>query len=356
MLFKSTPEIMAVNSSASSNINFASIRPKVEQAATSYLLPRVGRQLLSHIATAYSGSTPLNPAQLQVLTLMQKVVAAWALWHYVPVSEVSLTDGGAFRNETETSKTAYQNQVNNLRDELMAEAYSHEENLLSHLYSLKPENPVAEPEAGSEAYLYNLFANSAEYTRYNQLFITGPADLQQQYHTAQPGRNYHAIRPLLYDVQQLIMPHIVSPQLYKRMLQLAQAKNSPTQPTELELWPQLIEMVKKYLTYTTLHRGIASKALSWDARGITAYMGSTKATRDEDSKRGNLSADHFNHFATELHRQADEWKAALSFYLQQHSSNLVFPEYFEWWQAATAQPAIEAATPQDDFDNTFGLF
>lgn len=355
IIFKTTAEVVACTSAANTNINFASLRPKLLQAQEKYLQPKVGRALLQHILTAYHGSTPLPAPVAALLPRMQAVVATWAMWHYVPISEVSVTDGGTLRHETETSKTAYQNQITNLRRELMDEAHQAEEMLLSHLFALKPNPDAPAPEADA---LFNLFANSPEFARYNKLLITGPTQLEQLFYSHQPGRNYHTLRPTLYDVQQLLLPHVISPALAWRLLTYLPPAAGPTQATEAEQLPQLMELVCKWLLYTALYRSVASRGLSYDERGLTVYMSTNKATHDDDSKRSHAATDHIDKYHAELYRQAQEWQRALSFFLDANSTNIVWPEYSTWLaqKAAANNTLPEARQPEHQGDNVFGMF
>lgn len=355
IIFKTTDEVVAATSAGNSNINFASLRPKLLQAQEKYLQPRIGRALMQHILTAYHSTTALAAPVAALLPRMQAVVAAWAMWHYVPISEVSITDGGTLRHETDTAKTAYQNQVTNLRRELMAEAHQAEEALMQHLFALKPNPEAPAPEADA---LYTHFTTSPEFARYNQLFITSPTHMEQLLYSEQPGRNYHALRPMLYDVQRLLLPQLISPALATRLLTYLPPAAGPSQPTEAAHHPELMEALCKWLLYTALYRSVASRGLSYDERGLTVYMSSNKSTNDDDSKRSHAATDHIDVYHRELHRQAEEWKHTLSFLLQQQSTNIVWPEYAEWLAQKTAatNPIPPPRQPQHAGDNVLGLF
>lgn len=347
MLIKSTTDLTASTSAANSNINFPSLRPKIQSAELQYLIPIIGRELYNHVDEWYTAEGPEGP-ESEILPYMQKVVASWALHHFIAIAEVSISDGGVFRTETDNSKTAYQNQVNNLRKELMLEAQQAENLLLQYLDAIIPPDQGE----GNGADLKAMWVSSPEFIRYRSLFIKNAIEFQQIFHSAQPYRNYHAIRPILYDVQNLILPAIISRTFYAALLE----KNKEAEAEWSNAEIILLTYINKWLTYTTIHRAIASQSLSWDERGLTSYQSTARATGDDDSKRGHAQPHHINHYAAELQRQADEWKTELSFYLDSTATNLVFKEYYEYKQALTTPKEITTYDPTSPSDNTYGLF
>lgn len=371
MLIPSTAALISSTSAANANINFASLQPKLRAAETQYLIPIIGTALYNHM-TAWLAANPTGwspdqpapnpePEEHKLLPYLQRVIAPWALYHYVPIAEVSISDGGVFRSETETTKTAYQNQVTNLRRELMHEAQQAETMLLQYLEALQatsPEGDVApeDPEP-TPTDLKSLWTQSPEFTRYRTLFITNALEFNELFHSQQPYRNYYALRHLLYDCQFLILPGILTPGFYQVLLE--KQKTEAAKPTG-DGWTddekQLLLKVKKYLAYIAVFRGIAAQALSWDERGLTVYLAANKATHDDDSKRSLTTPAHLNHYAAEISRQAEEWKKDLSFFLDTKASNLVFKEYYEAKQEERKQAEPESLIPDSRDHNTFGLF
>lgn len=118
-------------------------------AESKFLKKEIGAELLATLKAAKSGTDPI---QLEALKLAQYAVANKAMSDYVPEGEIQIEGNNIVRHESETSKSMYQYQRNQLIDTLSYKAYEFLEELLK----------FAEANAAADKLNWD---QSAEYTR-----------------------------------------------------------------------------------------------------------------------------------------------------------------------------------------------
>ena len=321
MLFDNLSEIIAVNNAATSNISINDIKPSIELAEQQLQNTVIGPTLYAEIHEAFiAAPKTLTPEQTDLLPYLRKIIAAQALLYYVPKAEASITASGVHRLESDTNKTAYQQQVIKLSRQLQLEVDLHTEALLQYLDANAPN--------------YTSWTSSPAYTRYRSLIIQSGSQLQEAYHTAAPYQVYHALRHTLYDVEIQQLPAILGTSFLAEL----KAKIALPEPGLTAEENTLITYLRKYIAYAAIANGIAAQLLSWDQRGLTTYSSDGRSENSDDGKRGTITPQHVDHLVRETRAAAENWRQTLSFYLSENASTLVFTTYYNWQQSLIVEP------------------
>lgn len=320
MLIKNLETLRQFTASASGAIEFGDIRPCISSAEAKLAQEVTGPELLAEIDAAYQAAT-LTPAQTLLLPYLQRYIATAAVLIFIPKSEVSVTSSGVFRMETDSGKTAYQQQVIRLTRDLQAELDTHHEALLHWLDSHATDFPTY---TGSAAFQIN-----------RSLFIQNGLQFASVYFCPAPYRIYQRLRPILSDVESLQLPKILGDVFFA---ELKQKLAAPT-PSLSAAETKLLHILRKFTAYSAISKGIAQQLLSWDERGLTTFAGEGRSDVSDDAKRASLTPAHVEHFLRETEKNANDWLQELSFYLTSTASTLVFASWYNWQQAIAATNA-----------------
>lgn len=109
------------------SIDFDSIKPEIEDAADTFLLPEIGLALLSSIDT---NQDAVDEPYKTIAKHARRAVANFAMAEAVPKLTVNVTGAGITRSETEGEKSAFRYQEENLIQSYLKTAERSLENLL----------------------------------------------------------------------------------------------------------------------------------------------------------------------------------------------------------------------------------
>jgi hypothetical protein len=337
MLFKTTAEIQQF-APINGEVNFASLKSSIITAERECIIPAIGQSLYDTLNTAYAANTLTTP-QTNLLAVIQQSLACYAIYAQTPLSEVNFTDGGTRREETNTSKSAYQYQVTNLRKELLRQADLHLEYLLGYLETNRTDFPT--------------WTSSTQFLRYRGLFIKTGTEFSENYTTASPNRNYIAMRPTMEDVEQQIVKKLLGKDFFAAL----KAKDKAEQDFTADE-TELLYKLKKWIAALTVLMSIPKINVQVTDNGITVFSSSTFATKDDDSKRGAANADQINHLVNSLKDTCSMWLADITAYLKETASVTVFAPYYEWQLTVAAAEAAALHTPEESIfecGSTYGL-
>lgn len=139
--------------------------PPVATAERKHLLPLLGRAQYRELLDAYQANN-LSTEQAELLQLVQVAVANLAYASYVTVAQLQLSNSGITVPSDPNNRTAFQWQINDLREQLTETGYSALDEVLDYLDEHKTDFPTW---AQSAAYTYNkalLLNNAADFSRY----------------------------------------------------------------------------------------------------------------------------------------------------------------------------------------------
>lgn len=337
MLFKNTIELQEYVE-INSNVNFASLKPSIRAAEKEILTPVVGLAFLLDLDTKYNAipSSTASAEETALIKVMQAAVAPYVMYLYAPKVEVSITDGGVRRAETDQSKTAFQYQVTNMRKAYKAESDAAVEYLIEFLEVKKSDYPS--------------WKDTDEFKKYRSLFIKTGGDFNNYYRTASPWRNFHAMYPVMVAVEQ----HIVKKVLGSDFFASLKAKEATEAPAYSQEEKELLTRLKYAIANYTIGQSVGQLSVSIDENGITVTSASTFASNDAESKKGAASDNQLSYFANQTAAIAADWLKSVQEYLTEKASDTVFTQYYNWQKSIIQN--TEAACTREEMTGSFGLF
>ena len=133
MLLKSIADIKKVVPIIGSS-SFTSFTPYIKQAERDFLIPNMSKTEYDALSAAYNVTTPtLSAKQTELLEKCQEVIVHYMLFLWIPTGQVSMGDNGIRINTTETLKTAFQWQIDDLSRSVLRSSGSAMDALLDYL-------------------------------------------------------------------------------------------------------------------------------------------------------------------------------------------------------------------------------
>lgn len=331
MLFKDSNTVLQY-AQLTGTINFLSIQPTLLMIEEVYIEDALGNELYGSLNSAYQLTTnelELTTAQQNLLEQCRKVIGRYLCYHYAPIAEIQVSESGARRSENNNSKTAFQYQVTNFRNENLRQAELYTEKLLQFLET----NQSAYPE----------WLNSAAYKDYSSLFIKTAKDFDAQYKTPSPYRNYWAMRWKMRDVEEQHIKEVLTEPLFT---DLKTKYNNPS-VTLSDEEKALVALLKKAIAYLTVAFAVPHIGVRIDAMGITV-AGPTTASQDDASKRTDARSDKVSLLISSCENAGRTWLKMAAEYLNKNAGK------FTAYQPTTPPAASVVNDPYyTDVNNTY---
>ncbi len=217
------------------------------------------------------------------------LIGPYVAYYYAPKAEISLSDAGPRRQETNTAKSAYGYQVVNYREQKLREGEIAAESLLQFL----EDNKTAYPD----------WVASTAFKKYRSLFIKNAKEFNELFQSASPYRNYWAWRYKMYDVEQQIIKKEIGKELFDYLKDI----DEDAAGTYSEAETELLYKLKKAIAYFTVAYAIPFHNVRLDSNGITVVSGNnTVANKDQDGRRA-ASGDDLSHIARDADGDARGW-------------------------------------------------
>jgi hypothetical protein len=267
MLFKDTDRLREY--AQVGNVNFDSIKQTLRRVEEDYIIPVTGKALYDDLHTAFTAAAneaDLSEERQKLLDMCRSVVGPMFCYSHLPKSDILVSDAGGRREETATSKTAFQYQNTNYREANLAEGEGATESLWRFL-----ENNATD---------YPLWVDTAEYKDYKKLFIRTASEFDKLYKSAAPYRNFYAMRSKMEDVEQNTIRPILTAAVFD---DLKTKHIAGTAFSEKEA--DLMGKVKKAIAYYTVAFALPFLNVKMDGNGLTVVSGITMTTRDADNHR-----------------------------------------------------------------------
>lgn len=333
MLFKDTTEIQQYME-VDTTVNFPSLKSSIRAAEKELIVPVLGLSFYLDLNTKYNTGT-LSNKEKDLVEVIQAALAPHSIYLYIPKSEANITDGGIRRNETDTSKTAYQYQVTNLREALRSESEKAVEFLLAFLEEKKADHPV--------------WSSTPEFRRYRSLFIKTGSQFNELYNTASPYRNYFAMRSTMENVEQQVIKKLIGDALFKAL----KDKDQLNDPVWSEYEQTLLYRLKKCIANLTIASATSSLAVRIDEYGLSVTSAFTSTSNDQISKRGAAADNQISQLSREARTAGETWLNDAVDYLRENASLLIFPQWFSWQISLALTPTVTVCR---DFDGIFSMF
>lgn len=169
--------------------------PTLAATERRHLLPILGRAQYATLVAAYDARA-LTDLQSQLLAILQTAVANLAYATYLPLAQLQIDDAGIRIASDENLKTAFQWQIDDLRELLQETGYAAIEDALA----LLDENKASFPD----------WSKSAAYTYNKELLLNSAADFDRDYSIAGSRRTFLALVPIMRREEHFSLEPVLS--------------------------------------------------------------------------------------------------------------------------------------------------
>lgn len=311
MLFKKTDTVLQY--AELTTINFAAVKPTIKMVEQQHIIPFIGKELYKALNDAYNDATDESLSDEKMVSLLdmcRSVIGPMLCYYYTPKAEVQVSGAGVQRTESETNKTAYQNQVVNYREQNLREGEMATELLLQFLEDNKADYPDWE--------------TSSAFADYRILFIKSGSEFNKLFPNASPYRNYWAMRSKMLDIEQNNIRCIIGDVLFNALKE----KDQDPAGTFTNAETDLLFKIKKVIAYLTVCFSIPFLNIRIDANGITV-MNMNAAQNDALAKKTAASDNALNILIEKCEDASKSWTNNLTKYLDDNAAD------FEGWPLAS---------------------
>lgn len=313
MLFKDVNTI-AEYAEVVSAVNFFSLKATLRNVEEQHLIPIIGKTLYTSLNAAYSAAADeaaaqvaLSSAEKLLLDRCRLFIGPYLAYYHAPKTEVKLSDAGVRREETNTSKTAYQYQVKNFRQACLQEAEAQSELLLQFL---------EDNNAG-----YPTWVSDSAFSAYRSLFIKTGREFGELVPSHSPYKNYWAMRSKMKDIEEQYIRLLLGDDLYAYLKTKALAATPVFSSRETDL----IFYLKKAIANFTMSFSIPFLNVKIDANGLSVMAAGISATDDETASRAAPSGNDISHIIRAGTAAGKEWIQTAKNYLEKYHTD--FPLY-----------------------------
>lgn len=278
MLFKDTKKLLEF-AEFSNSINFASVAATLQSVEEQHIITLLGQpqyNVLNSALLAAVDESLLTAPLAALLYKCRRVAGPLLCYTYAFKAELKLSDAGLRREETATSKTAFQYQGTNYREANLREGEAATEMLLKFL-----NNNIAD---------YPLWAASTGYLKFEKLFIKDSKTFNENFPSQTPYRNFTAMRFKMYDVEQLEVRAKITPALFD-FLKVKDLAGTAFTSAESSLMVRL----QKAIAYLTVAYALPFLRVRIDANGLTVMNQRSGSSNDADNSRMEAGTDPVSH-------------------------------------------------------------
>jgi len=308
--------------------------PYIEEAQETFIRPVLGDPLYRQLQETADPTTrepekqPLDPRLVDLLDLVRKPLALYALWLGADEFGVSVSSQGIQVIETQTHKTAPQYRVQNLKENWIRRANTSMDLVLKFLDEHREDYP-------------SYICQDAELFLRNTLEFNSEVDIRES------RRVFVALKPVIRSVERKYIRPALSAELFDEL------KSALKSNTELTCDQKaLMELIRPALAHLTLARAlleISIDILDWgifDTAGNTFTNVSSKQSSNQD--RIVLMADANQ-------RDGEAELKALQQFLDETASESVYSLYFNSSRYAGKANAEQRIEFLNKPDNSFFL-
>jgi hypothetical protein len=308
--------------------------PYIDEAQETFIKPVLGDVLYDQLqdlialdpAPPDDGTTAENLAEL--LTILRKPLALYALWLGADEFGVSISSQGIQVIETPTHKTAPQYRVQNLKENWIRRANTSLDLVLKFLDEHKAEYPGFDPQDAD-------------------LFIRGTLEFNSEVDIRESRRVFVSLKPIIRSVEKKYIRPTLSAELFD---ELKTAWKSDDDLTTAQL--VLLDLIRPALAHLTIARALLEISIDILDWGIFDTAGNTFA--NVSSKQAS-NKDRISIMAEANQRDGESELKALQQYLDETASEDVYPAYFH----STRYAGKAIAETRNEFinkaDNSFFL-
>lgn len=214
----------------------------VGDAERRFIVPIVGQTTFDEINNAYNNGvgTP-SPEQTTLLLELRRPLAAFAMMIYIPHGQVLISPSGMRIASTDTHKTAFKWQIEQLIDEYFELASNRKESLIKFLFS--------------NLATYTVYAASDEFENNHQFLVNYASEFNNYHNISLSRAAFDAFLPALRDIEYLQVREAISEEYYDELI--GKIRSSSLTTDDMVILPWLQAAVTKLTIAESVQRNIA---------------------------------------------------------------------------------------------------
>lgn len=301
-LFSNTSELQ---NSVSVNCTFSLdvLGSNMELALSSFILPYVGEDLYEELKDIHINGTP-NTEQKTLISRLQKTLGHFALHLHVDEGAINWSDGGIMRRETDTSKSAFKYQENNLRDALLRKGWEWLE--LSMLYLEKEETSFP-------------LWNSSLKDENRKFFINSSAVFNKHVNLKDGRYHFEKLKPTMDSVEQFSIFPSIGQEFYDEVKEQIRSNNLTPENT------RVLPYIQKVVAYFTKSEAIKTNLAQFTADGLVMIQ---KGTQEGTTWTRNPSSKFADTVVAYNEADANRHLSVLLNFLESNTDD--YPTYTAW--------------------------
>lgn len=250
--FKTIDELKA-QISVTKSYSIEEFDTRTQYACDKYLLEWIQSAQLDALSSAFDldPTPPMSSAQSALVAKLQPALANFTFYEHIPFASVVIDDSGIHRKENENYKTAYANQVEQLRRNTLETAFNNLEIMLQFMEDNEADYP--------------LWVASSGYTRNKELFINSSRDFNDQFDINMSRLAFRKIRAIIKDIEQFEIKPMLGGDFYAEIKDLILNKTPFSAEQQI-----VVDYVKKAIAYFTVAKAVAAGWSMFTVAGLVA--------------------------------------------------------------------------------------
>lgn len=257
MLFKTSDEIKKYLP-ANAAFEFFQVEQFINQAEQQFIIPVLGETTFTALNDAYSINS-LTPDQDKLLDKVRYPLANYTYLQYIPFAQVAITASGIHIEVNDQKKTAFEWQINQLRQQLAEAA----DNGIESLYIFLEKNKA----------IYTDWAASAEKTILKECFINTAEEFNKYYNINSSRRLFRTIKGIMQQTEEnilaVICKHLFDAIKAEILAGTVSADNAA-----------LLKFINPAVAFFTVARALIQLDVKLTPEGIQAFSTSERMTQE----------------------------------------------------------------------------
>lgn len=309
MLFKNL-ETLKKYSQYGGTGDFSALESSLRMVEYTQIIPVIGQELYDNIQLAVKNAPTVDDIvdeykQVTIHCLM--AIGPLFCYHHADKADILFDGSGMKRTETNTNKTAYQEQRNKFKEANLAEGEQALEMLIKYL----EDNINDFPE----------WTDSKNFKIYRSLFIKTGSEFNEIFPSATPYRNYWAMRSKMNDVEENQIRPFLGDTIFDALKENDRAADLPFTDQQNEL----LSRIKKAIANFTVAFSVPILNVRMNSMGITIPAITNFSTNDGENTRSGIADKWVDTFTKSCITTAQSWLTNAAKYLSEHEAE--FPEW-----------------------------
>ncbi len=286
----------------SASVSFDKFRTPLSNAFRLFLVPLLGNEMIDLLIKIYGSGT--SKIDLELLSHCQRANANLAMWYDFDEINARITDSGFQRQESDTYKTIYKYQENNLRQNFKNKGF----NALDEVLSFLERNLESYPQ----------YASSDSYSQKKDAIVKSTAEVNRVYFINSSRILFLRLQAHFSFVEENILQPALGEKLYEQLI--TSLGNFPTDKEELLKIEELRIKVGKVVIMQAVKRLMAETGSMTD-RGL--YFTAIQANKNSDDIEQPVADERLSLQVTQAESDAQAYMTQLMKYVRRS-----FPEFY----------------------------